>query len=250
MRPMAFARFRQRGHQLPPSVRIILYGLEAAQDLTTTIRDLRRTVRLMQSGLVTLFPDEALGLQLLYSTLDRDLMQVERSCQYTTLQLLTALAQTPEDIVQLAAFSSPASRGVWVNRLYLVPTQGSLTDESGRCPVPLDAHPFRVVVRTVQIAASLGGFIDPMASTVSLSALVDIVFVLLRTNRPPHISTWTEATDGIDTIVRPVSQDTLLREVVKASQPLVRIQILIQDPPNAAVRDSTSELLSPSVVLL
>lgn len=78
---MAFARFRQRGHQVPPSVRIILYGLEAAQDLTTTLRDLRRTVRLMQSGLVTLFPDEVLGLQLLYSTLDRDLMQVERSCQ-------------------------------------------------------------------------------------------------------------------------------------------------------------------------
>ena len=251
MRPMAFARFRQRGHQVPPPVRIILYGLEAAQDLTTTLRDLRRTVRLMQSGLVTLFPDEVLGLQLLYSTLDRDLMQVERSCQCITLQLLTALAETPEDIVQLAAFSSPASRGVWINRLYLVPTGlGSLTDESGRCPVPLDAHPFRVVVRTVQIAASLGGFIDPMALAVSLSAFVDIVFVLLRVNRPFHISTWTEAADGIDTIVRPISQDTLLREVVRAIQPLVRIQILIQDPPNAAVSDSTSELLSPSVVLL
>ena len=144
---MAFARFRQRGHQVPPPVRIILYGLEAAQELTTTIRDLRRTVRLMQSGIVTLFPDEASGLQLLYGTLDRDLMQVERSCQCITLQLLTALAETPEDIVQLAAFSCPASRGVWINQLYLVPTgRGSLTDESGRHPVPLDAHPFRVVV--------------------------------------------------------------------------------------------------------
>ena len=176
---MAFARFRQRGHQAPPSVRIILYGLEAAQDLTTTLRDLRRTVRLMQSGLVTLFPDEVSGLQLqlLYSTLDRDLMQVERSCQCITLQLLTALAETPEDIVQLAAFSSPASRGVWINRLYLVPTgPGSLTDGSGRYPVPLDAHPFRVVVRTVQIAACLGGFIDALALAVSLSALVDLIF--------------------------------------------------------------------------
>ena len=78
---MAFARFRQRGYHVPPPVRIILYGLEAAQELTTTIRDLRRTVRLMQSGIITLFPDEATGLSLLYSTLDRDLMQVERSCQ-------------------------------------------------------------------------------------------------------------------------------------------------------------------------
>ena len=60
----------------------------------------------MQSGLVTLFPDEVSGLQLLYSTLDRDLMQVERSCQCITHQLLTGLAETSEDIVQLAAFSS------------------------------------------------------------------------------------------------------------------------------------------------
>ena len=89
-----------------------------------------------------------------------------------------------------------------------------------------------------------------VVSSVSLSAFVDIVFVLLRVNRPSYLSTWTEAADGIDTVVRPVSQDTLLRDVVRAIQPLVRIQILIQDPPNAAVSDSTSELLSPSVVLL
>ena len=120
---MAFARFRQRGHHVPPPVRIILYGLEAAQELTTTIRDLRRTVRLMQSGIITLFPDEASGLHLLYSTLDRDLMQVERSCQCITLQLLTALAETP-DIVQLAAFSCPASRGVWINQLLWSPQAG------------------------------------------------------------------------------------------------------------------------------
>ena len=248
---MAFARFRQRGHHVPPPVRIILYGLEAAQELTTTIRDLRRTVRLMQSGIITLFPDEASGLYRLYSTLDRDLMQVERSCQFITLQLLTALAETPEDIVQLAAFSCPASRGAWINQLYLVPTgRGLLTDESGRHPVPLDAHPFRVVVRTVHITASLGGFIDAMALGVSLSALVDIVFTLLRMNRPPGLRTWTEAAEGTNTVVRPVSHDSLLRDVVRAIQPLVRIQVVIQDPPNAAVSDSTSELLSPSVVLL
>ena len=148
---------------------MILYGLEAAQDLTTTLRDLRRTVRLMQSGLVILFPDEVSGLQLLYSTLDRDLMQVERTCQFITLQLLTALAETPEDIVQLAAFSSPASRGVWINRLYLVPTgPGSLTDGSGRYPVPLDAHPFRVVVRTVQITDGQPGWLHRCTGISSL----------------------------------------------------------------------------------
>ena len=154
--PMAFARLRQRGLHVPPPVRIILYGLEAAQELITTMRDLRRTVRLMQSGLITLFPDEASGLHLLYSTLDRDLMQVERSSQFITLQLLTALAEMHEDIVQLAAFSRPATRGVWINQLYLVPAgRGSLTDISGSHPVPLDAHPFRIVVRTVHVTASL-----------------------------------------------------------------------------------------------
>ena len=97
---MAFARFRQGSHQVPPSVRMIVYGLEAAQNLTTTLRDLRRTVKLLQSGLVILFPDETSGLQLfLYSTLDRDLMQVERTCHFITLQLLTALAETHEDIL-------------------------------------------------------------------------------------------------------------------------------------------------------
>ena len=61
-----------------------MHGLEAAQELTNTVRDLRRTVKLLQSGLVILFPDETSGLQLLYSTLDRDLMQVERTSQFLT----------------------------------------------------------------------------------------------------------------------------------------------------------------------
>ena len=96
---------------------------------------------------------------------------------------ISILAETSEDIVQLAAFSSPACRGVWINRLYLVPTgTGSLTDGSGSYPVPLDAHLFRVVVRTVQIAASLGGFIDAQALEVPLSALVNLIFALLRAN--------------------------------------------------------------------
>ena len=105
-------------------------------------------------------------------------------------------------------------------------------------------------MRKVQITASLGGFIDTLALVVSLSSLMDLIFVLLRVNRPSNIRTWTEAADGIDTVVRPVSQDTLLREVVRELQPFVRIQILIQDPPTALVSDSTSELLSPRVVLL
>ena len=69
-------------------------------------------------------------------------------------------------------------------------------------------------------------------------------------NRPWNIRTWTEVADGVDTLVVSVAQDTLLRDVVRELQPFVRIQILMQDPPTAVVSDSTSELLSPMVVLL
>ena len=61
---MAHARFRHDRHQVPSSVRMLMHGLEAAQELTNTLRDLRRTVKLLQSGLVILFPDETSGLQL------------------------------------------------------------------------------------------------------------------------------------------------------------------------------------------
>ena len=248
---MAYARFRHDRHQVPSSVRMLMHGLEAAQELTNTLRDLRRTVKLLQSGLVILFPDETSGLQLLYSTLDRDLMQVERTSQFLTHQLLIAMAETHHDIVRLAAFCSPADRGVWINRLFLIPAgPGSLTDGSGRHPVPLDAHPFRIVVRTVLITASLGGFIDTEALAAPVSSLVELTFALLRVNRPWNIRTWTEVSDGVDTTVVSVAQDTLLSDIVRELQPFVRIQILMQDPPTAVVSDSTSELLSPRVVLL
>lgn len=60
---MAFARGIRRGERLPSSTRMLLYGLEAAHDLNCTLRDLRRTNTLAQSGLSTLFPDETDGLQ-------------------------------------------------------------------------------------------------------------------------------------------------------------------------------------------
>lgn len=76
---------------------MLLYGLEAAHDLICTLRDLRRTNTLVQSGLATLFPDEADGLQLMYGTLDRDLLQAEK----VDRTLLTALASTHEDVDRL-----------------------------------------------------------------------------------------------------------------------------------------------------
>ena len=116
--------------------------------------------------------------------------------------------------------------------------------------MPLDARPFRVVVHTVQVTANLGGFLDLTALPLPISTLADTVFRLIGMVRPPGLSIWTEVAAGIDTAVQPVRLDTLLTEIVRAIQPLIRIQILIQDPPNAAGRDSTREQLSPDVFLL
>ena len=57
---------------------MILYSLEAAQDLMVAVRDLRRTVRLVQCGCVTFFPEESTWIcKLIYNTLEADLQQVE-----------------------------------------------------------------------------------------------------------------------------------------------------------------------------
>ena len=248
---MAFARFAGQGLCVPPSTKMVLYGLETAQELMVTIRDLRRTVKLVQSGLTTLFPDEAHGLHLMYNTLDRDLLQVERDGQLVTTQLLTALAETPEEAAYLAAFNCPASRGLWISRLYLLPSRrGVITDKAGILPVPIDARPFRVVVLTVQVTATLAGHLDLAVLPLSISTLVDTVFELIGLVRPPRLSISAELATGTGTAVRQVRSDTLLADILRALQPYVRIQILIQDPPNIVGRDSTRELLSPEVFVL
>jgi len=80
--------------------------------------------------------------------------------------------------------------------------------------------------------------------------MVELTFALLRVNRPWNIRTWTEVSDGVDTAVVSVAQNTLLRDIVRELQPHVRTQTPMQGPPTAVVSDSTSELLSPRVVLL
>ena len=59
MRPMAFARFRQRGHQVPPSLRIIWTGSGSRSDNHPTRPSTHGQTNAKR--LVTLFPDEVLG---------------------------------------------------------------------------------------------------------------------------------------------------------------------------------------------
>ena len=133
---MDYVRLRGEEHHFSMPVKMILYSLEAAQELMVAVRDLRRTVRLVQSGCVTFFPEEAHELQLIYNTLEADLQQVELDGQRITQHLLTALAASYEDIVQVAGFSRSSTRGVWVNHLYLVPAaDGGMTDQAGLAPV-------------------------------------------------------------------------------------------------------------------
>lgn len=131
--------------------------------------------------------------------------------------------------------------GVWINRLYLVSLGRRLTDQSGVLPV---------VVRTVQVTAAVGGHIDPTAMTSTVASVVDLIFTMIGTCRPPRLRAWAEYSEETDVVVWPVLLHTLLMDVARAIQPLVRIQLLVQDPPNAAVHDATSELQLPEVFLL
>ena len=177
-------------------------------------------------------------------------MQVERTTPQITTQLLTAVASTDNDIVELAAINSPAIRGVWLNRVYVLPYRGSLTDQSGRVPIPLDVIAFRLIVRTVQINAYLGGFIDLSAMSFTVDDLVNLAYELLCTTRPPRLRGWTEFLQETDLHVRPTLLNTPLQTIFQGIIPLVRLQILIQDPPNAATSDPAKELQWPEICLV
>ena len=248
---MEYVRLRGEEHQLPMPVKMVLYGLEAAQDLMVAVRDLRRTVRLVQSGIVTFFPEEAEGLQLIYSTLEVDLQQVELDGQRITQHLLTVLAASYEDIVRVAGFSCPATRGVWINHLYLAPTaDGGMTDHAGLAPVPMDARPFRLIIQTVHITATLGGFLDLRTLRQTVDALVEVAFLLLRLGLPPNLYIWTTIATGTSPTVQRLQPSTLLADVARMMAPALRFNLLVQDQPTAANRSPARELSAPEVVLL
>ena len=52
---MDYVRLRGEEHHFSMPVKMILYSLEAAQDLMVAVRDLRRTVRLVQSDVSPFF---------------------------------------------------------------------------------------------------------------------------------------------------------------------------------------------------
>ena len=248
---MEYVRLRGHEHRLPRPVKMILYGLEAAQDLMVTIRDLRRTVRLVQAGCIAYFPDEAPGLQRVYNILDVDLQQVEMDGQQITQHLLTALAASYEEVVRLASFNTPSTRGVWINHLYLVDTNdGSISDQAGLTPVPVDALPFRLHIQTVHIVATLGGFMDLVVLRHTVASLIEVAFLLLRVGRPPNLSVWCTVLTGTERTVREVRQSIRLVDVARMMAPLSRFNLLVHDPPATASRDPSTMLNAPEVVLL
>ena len=248
---MEYVRLRGHEHRLPRPVKMILYGLEAAQDLMVTIRDLRRTVRLVQAGCIAYFPDEAPGLQRAYNILDVDLQQVEMDGQQITQHLLTALAVSYEEVVRLSSFSTPSTRGVWINHLYLVDTNdGSISDQAGLTPVPVDALPFRLHIQTLHIVAALGGFMDVMVLRHTVESLIEAAFLLLRVGRPPNISVWCTVLTSTERTVREVRQNIRLVDVARLMSPLSRFNLLVHDPPATARRDPSVMLNAPEVVLI
>ena len=248
---MAYASYVRRGDRFPPAMRMLPYSLEAAYDLIYTLRDLRRTLVLVRSGLLTFFPEETDGLQHIYGIIERDLLMAESIGQELSRQLQTALIDTDEDIVRLATMTVPATRGVWINQLYLTSTADRhITDASGAVPIPIDAKPFTITLRTVYTSANLGGFIDTSTFPCRLSDLINAIFSILHLAVPPQLHIWTEVSEGADTSVRRILASATIQDVIRARQPLTRFLLLIQDPPSAIGRDSTRELLSPEVYLL
>ena len=126
---MAYASYVRRGDRFPPAMRMLPYSLEAAYDLIYTLRDLRRTLVLVRSGLLTFFPEETDGLQHIYGIIERDLLMAESIGQELSRQLQTALIDTDDDIVRLATMTVPATRGVWINQLYLTSTADRHTSQ-------------------------------------------------------------------------------------------------------------------------
>lgn len=171
--------------------------------------------------------------------------------QRITQHLLTALAASYEDIVRLAGFSCPSTRGVWVNHLYLVPTaEGSLTDQAGLAPVPMDARPFRMIIQTVHITAILGGFLDLMTLRQAVDKLVEVAFLLLRLGLPPNLQIWAETATGINATAQRIQPGMLLVDIARLMAPAIRFNFLIQDQPTAVNRSPTRELRAPEIVLL
>ena len=198
-----------------------------------------------------LFPEEAHGLQLIYNTLEADLQQVEVDGQRITQHLLTALAASYEDIVRVAGFSRPSTRGVWVNHLYLVPAaDGGMTDQAGLSPVPIDARPFRLIIQTIHITATLGGFLDRRTMRQAVDTVVEVAFMLLRSGVPPNLRIWTTTAVGTNSTMQRLQPNTLLAEVARMMAPAIRFSLLVQDPPTAAIRSPDRELSAPELVLL
>ena len=144
------------------------------------------------------FPEEAHGLQLIYNTLEVDLQQVELDGQRITQHLLTALAASYEDI-------SPSGRFLVVRlhedcgstHLYLVPAaDGGMTDQAGLAPVPMDARPFRLIIQTIHITATLGGFLDRRTLRQAADTVVEVALSTITVRvatQPPHVdnhSNW------------------------------------------------------------
>ena len=161
-----------------------------------------------------------------------------------TQHLLTALASSYEDVAQLASFSTPSTRGVWINHLYLVDTnEGIISDQAGSTPVPVDAFPFRLHIQAA-------GFIDMMVLRHTVDALIEAAFLLLRVGRPPNLSVWCTVLTGTERTAQEVRQSTRLVDVARLMAPLSRFNLLVHDPTATFRRDPSTMLNAPEVVLL
>ena len=71
-----------------------------------------------------------------------------------------------------------------------------MTDQAGLAPVPMDARPFRLIIQTIHITATLGGFLDRRTLRQAADTVVEVALstITIRVaTQPSHLdnhSSW------------------------------------------------------------
>jgi len=90
--------------------------------------------------------------------------------------------------------------------------------------------------------ATLGGFLDRRTMRQAADTLVEVAFLLLRSELPPNLRIWTTIAAGTSSTVQRLQPSTLLADVARMMAPAISFDLLVQDRPTAASRYPDREL--------
>ena len=125
----------------------------------------------------------------------------------------------------------------WISPFWRGPAPGAQRYQAAR--------PFRLIIQTIHITATLGGFLDRRTMRQAAESVVEVAFLLLRTGVPPNLHIWTTIATGTNSTVQRLRPNTLLADVARMVAPAIRFNLLVQDQPTAATRSPGRELSAP-----